>query len=355
MSELNLFSVLGIETKEVFHSKILAFLLAPNGKFKSGSSESEYFNCSHNCKSKFLINFLERTDLKNGYKKFDNAEVIVEADAGEYGRIDILIKINKNYWIAIENKIHAGDQKEQLQRYKKYLEESVDNFALLYLTLDGRDPSNSSKGNLIKNEDFFCIGYNEHINLWLAECIKGKHKGTLLKSMLQNYKSLINDLTDEYQKADEIIEKKEFDVTDGSNSKIYNKLVYPYVITELIGDAEVFDSKGEFYPDGNSFYIWLNWGKKNGRETHKIEYDLCFTLSGGCVTGYLVKIDRTDSEHEKWQKLSNNEECKKWIGWNSKEYYKYGPESIKSFIEKVKNNDEDLKDTIDNMKKMLIN
>ena len=59
--------------------------------------------------------------------------MIIEADAGEYGRIDILLKISEDYWIAIENKIYAKDQENQLQRYKEYLEDKVDNYKLIYL------------------------------------------------------------------------------------------------------------------------------------------------------------------------------------------------------------------------------
>ena len=127
----NLFSVLGIETKELIHSRFIAFLLAPGGILHSGNGETSSLNIRHNFETKFLKIFLEQFyETKRLYKTLKEyklniepkdltkAQVFIEYEDTDVleGRIDIFIKIG-SYWIAIENKIYAGDQEKQLKRY----------------------------------------------------------------------------------------------------------------------------------------------------------------------------------------------------------------------------------------------
>jgi hypothetical protein len=132
----NIFSIMRAETDEVrTHSRIIAELLNPKGLHSQGSIFLKLF-------------FEEVKDLNDILENFDydNAQVVVEEHTGridedysEGGFIDIILKDSKNQ-VVIENKINAGDQKGQLLRYKN----KYPNCKLLYLTLDGKKPNESS-------------------------------------------------------------------------------------------------------------------------------------------------------------------------------------------------------------------
>lgn len=94
-------------------------------------------------------------------------------------RIDIYIKL-KDLTIAIENKIWADDQNNQLRDYSTFLEQkSQGNYLLLYLNPYGLDPKPKSidkklKEDLIKNDKLKVISYKDDIikliNNWLVIC-----------------------------------------------------------------------------------------------------------------------------------------------------------------------------------------
>lgn len=164
----NIFKVLGVSSSEVrLHSAFLAELLNPNG--------------DHGLEDKFLKAFIEIVIGKKTNLDFDtkSAKTYVEYNIGaisedykEGGRIDILIYDENGKSIIIENKIYAGDQPWQMYRYNRFAENnySTGNYTLLYLTLDGHQPSEKSTGKEPKF-NFFCISYKEDILGWLSHCI----------------------------------------------------------------------------------------------------------------------------------------------------------------------------------------
>lgn len=166
----NIFNVLGLSTSEVrLHSAFLAELLNPNG--------------DHGLGDKFLQAFINDVVLNNKESfSFDtnSAKINVEYPIGEVsqnydrgGRIDLMIQDKNNQTIVIENKIYAGDQKLQLYRYSQYILEKLklkDNqYCLLYLTLEGNKPTETSTGKHKFNYD--CISYKEDILNWLNNCV----------------------------------------------------------------------------------------------------------------------------------------------------------------------------------------
>lgn len=166
----NIFKVLGLSTSEVrLHSAFLAELLNPNG--------------DHGLGDKFLQAFINDVVLKKKESfSFDtnSAKVNVEYPIGEVsqnydrgGRIDLMIKDKNNQTIVIENKIYADDQILQLYRYNKYILEGLmlkDNqYRLLYLTLEGDKPTETSTGHHKFNYD--CISYKKDILNWLNNCV----------------------------------------------------------------------------------------------------------------------------------------------------------------------------------------
>ena len=77
----------------------------------------------------------------------------------EGGRIDLLIK-SGNKVIVIENKIYADDQKTQMKRYQNFCQQ-YDDYRLLYLNLDGIEPSEDSIVDMVLDEDYHIISYSE--------------------------------------------------------------------------------------------------------------------------------------------------------------------------------------------------
>jgi len=94
-------------------------------------------------------------------------------------RIDIYIKL-KDFTIAIENKIWADDQNNQLRDYSAFLEQkSQGNYLLLYLSPYGLEPKTKSikeklKESLIEKKKLKIISYKDDIisliNNWLVIC-----------------------------------------------------------------------------------------------------------------------------------------------------------------------------------------
>ena len=100
----NLFAILGRETDEVrTHSAILAELLDPNGSHRQGAV--------------FARLFAKRVDIDG--EGIEHAHVQREVMIANDSRADILMRIGETR-IVIENKIHADDQPEQLERYDAY-------------------------------------------------------------------------------------------------------------------------------------------------------------------------------------------------------------------------------------------
>ncbi|MBP6128264.1 PD-(D/E)XK nuclease family protein [Flavobacterium sp.] len=192
----NIFDILGVRSNELSHSSILTNLLDPKGK--------------HGQKDVFLKLFLEQINsrfketvhtyhdyLKNFVTQnaTANKEIYVGGvnfDLAEGGRVDIVIT-SANQNIIIENKIYAGDQEQQLLRYNNHFK----NQPIIYLTLDGSEPSESSKGNLVLNKDFICCSYKTDIKEWLEKCIKKMTNKPFIRETLNQYLILIKELTNQ--------------------------------------------------------------------------------------------------------------------------------------------------------------
>ena len=116
----NIFTILDSESDErKTHSAIIADLLNPDGLHGQGGA--------------FARLLLDRLGIKTDVD-LRRARVRAQADAGEHGRIDILLDMDE-FCIVIENKIYADDQPKQLERYHGYANSrSVDaRVALLWI------------------------------------------------------------------------------------------------------------------------------------------------------------------------------------------------------------------------------
>ncbi|PWK80240.1 PD-(D/E)XK nuclease superfamily protein [Mucilaginibacter oryzae] len=183
----NVFRILKLESSEVrMHSAFLAELLNPNG--------------SHGQKGTFLKLFLKSFCFKNNTIDPESCKVEIEKHTGfisedgtEGGRIDIVITDKYNHQIIIENKIYAGDQANQLYRYHKYSPKAD----LIYLTLEGNEPSDLSKNELHIDIDFKCYSYAYHIAEWLELCRKEVVMLPIIRESITQYLNLIKYLTNQ--------------------------------------------------------------------------------------------------------------------------------------------------------------
>lgn len=198
----NVFEVMNVQSDEVnTHSAIIASLLNPR--------------CNHGCKSSFLKIFVDNvkeflpntdfkfeTDLEKCHVEVEYNIGRLSSDSETGGRIDIIIESERrDKAIIIENKIYAGDQYKQLYRYKNYADSRYNEFIILYLTLDGHEPSEGSTcGKTLSMNDgtyFYCLGYNSFIRDWLISCKEKAVSHPVVRETITQYYNLITRLTNQ--------------------------------------------------------------------------------------------------------------------------------------------------------------
>lgn len=191
----NVFNVLGVDNMELSHSAFLATLLDPDG--------------SHGMQDAFLKAFIDTIAHGGTKPELDtaHAKVYTEYNIGNItettgGRIDILITDRSEtgsgkaggHAIIIENKIWAADQPNQLVRYHNFAPKAT----LLYLTLNGDEPSDQSRGTLnAQDGGYRCISYRSDIIGWLHKCAQLAFDKPLVRETINQYINLLQQLTNQ--------------------------------------------------------------------------------------------------------------------------------------------------------------
>jgi len=208
--KFNIFSILRDETDEVnLHSKFIYFLINPKGTHGQGDL--------------FLKLFLNQV--------FNDDQISKPSVYREHKNIDILIE-DENKSIILENKINAGDQHKQLERYFDVVNSTSNKIQVLYLTKTGSEPSDNSIGKLktLKNpkfeyeKDFYLISYSVTILNWLTDCIKEVATIPIIRETLVQYQNLIKKLTEQSITMEERLEILGF-LRSGENAVIAKKLL----------------------------------------------------------------------------------------------------------------------------------
>lgn len=179
----NIFSIMNMESKEVYtHSAIIAELLNPKGSHSLGPEPLKLF----------INQIAEKVDIQSfdlNTAQCDKEFYIgkINEEGNEGGRIDVLvIDCNKNGFV-IENKIYAGEQEKQLERYQfDYPEAKV-----IFLTRDGHE--SKSEGKI----EYTSISYETDITKWIEECSKLAYDKPILRETLKQYLYLIKKLTNQ--------------------------------------------------------------------------------------------------------------------------------------------------------------
>ncbi|GAA7686093.1 hypothetical protein COL0001_14050 [Helicobacter pylori] len=143
LHDYNVFSVLMGESDEVRHSKILYSFLDPMGE--------------HYQKDLFLKAFLKVCHLESfGFNSADTKIVEKEVTTNGSKRMDLFLSDWFKH-IILENKIYAGDNKNQISDYilgvvKDYQVKDAQDICVLYLTKEERLPSQNSLGDFKLDE-----------------------------------------------------------------------------------------------------------------------------------------------------------------------------------------------------------
>ncbi len=141
LDHFNIFKSLDLVRQEIRHSAFLRWLLDPSE--------------THGLGDYWLRQLLRRviSDGEGSHPDFPslfdlddwnlgNAEVLKE-----WRNIDILILDEENRFVcAIENKVDSGEHSEQLQRYRRTVEQAFGDYkkAFVFLTISGEEPSEES-------------------------------------------------------------------------------------------------------------------------------------------------------------------------------------------------------------------
>jgi hypothetical protein len=196
LNDYNLLTTVLNEHDEVrLHSRVIGSLLDINGL--------------HYQRELFLEKFVEI--LKVGEFEFNIQESKLFL---EYQNIDLYLTDGIKH-IIIENKIYAGDQRNQIKRYYDIIKDEnkdleYSDILIIYLSIDRLQPSNYSLGNLtiqdnyIFNNDekitiFKNINYKNEILNWLDNCLHEIQNITNLNESIQQYKNVVKKITNTYE------------------------------------------------------------------------------------------------------------------------------------------------------------
>ena len=187
----NVFHLCGVDHYETMHSKIIAEFLDPHGCHAQGECFLKSF-------SKMLW---EKFGFNGSFTK--SATVSTEISGcikdGSIGRFDIIIEdIGKKSVCIIENKIFAGEQPEQLERYSKWLkrERKGWNVILVFLTLGGREAWSIKDNSQYKRLAYFSQNHDVPcLTGWIDDLCKiiGK-QNTPIRYALEQYKDHVINL-----------------------------------------------------------------------------------------------------------------------------------------------------------------
>ena len=181
----NVFQLCGVNHYELKNSMVLRELLSPKGMHGLGERPLNAFAKMFN-----LGTFTTDADV--------SCEVTGFIKDSSVGRFDIIITDGDKNVCIIENKIHAGEQSEQLERYCKWLRtQNYKRKSLIFLTLDGHKSVTfeEGKGDVKYVRVAYCKKGHKSIMSWLDSCIKMARLKPFVHIPLKQYKKHIQELT----------------------------------------------------------------------------------------------------------------------------------------------------------------
>lgn len=175
--EVNIFKIINMVDKEAVHSDMLAWLFNP------------YEN--HNLNDKAVKGLLMQLSEKDAeyinllLQEYSDLEVYREYTIDNGRRIDILLESRNNKVIfIIENKIWSGEGDNQLEDYKKFIDEKYSDYSRIFLYLT---PEKERKE---KYKGYTHITYNTIYKI-LNNLLQDNQIKLEIRTVLKQYKEII--------------------------------------------------------------------------------------------------------------------------------------------------------------------
>jgi len=188
----NPFLVLRIEKRELSATSLWSDLLNPNGWHEQDDLFLKPFLALIDRKQKRDVRSYAETSLSHWESEkefvFRNGKV-----SKENGRIDILLSnIAYDYAIAIEYKIKADDQPNQIERYHEYLtQQKFQQSELVYITANGESPSDKSCADKKICDGVICLSIRRDLARIIRETIDDRRLAPRVKEFLKYYLEVI--------------------------------------------------------------------------------------------------------------------------------------------------------------------
>lgn len=187
VSDDNIFQILNIENKELFHSRFLKYLI-----------DNNWDN---------FIKFFELNENENaGNLRSSQCEFFCPAlpdCQSKNGRIDLYFEA-ENHIVAIEVKCRAGEQPTQLLRYHRYLQKSNKQFTLIFLTPTGRLANkitcSECKGKCSLNDENYKPISFAKLTKWLENLEKSNKNG-----LISQYREILTKETKNIMNAENLL------------------------------------------------------------------------------------------------------------------------------------------------------
>jgi hypothetical protein len=190
----NLFRLFDLQSRESIHCRLLADFLDPEGLHGQGYLFLNKF--LHHLKKQ------EKWDSGIDESSLEGTVWYVETEKGiEKGRIDIVASCRQlGCLIAIENKVYAGEQNDQICRYHQWLEAKAPFYGrrcLVFLTPTGRRATTDRGCSYIR------MSYRSDIAA-ILQAATAQAQAPRVKATVQQYLDILNDLSDFREQDDDI-------------------------------------------------------------------------------------------------------------------------------------------------------
>ncbi|SMN00078.1 hypothetical protein SPONN_1246 [uncultured Candidatus Thioglobus sp.] len=342
LNDFNIFTTILKKHDEVrLHSRFLAFLLSPTANHYQGDL--------------FLQLFLQECGVKDDFF-IDLSACKVHR---EYAGIDIYITDGSKH-IIIENKVRSGDQRKQIKRYIKTINDEnkenkenknldkddlKDDLIVMYLSINRKKPSEISLFNDEKKREngfkiesnkllgigdsegqeyqFISLNYNKQINKWLEKSHQQIANITNLSVGISQYQEVIQQLYGTYKEKvmdlDEYLKNKENKV---ELIKTMREISKQYVQVKIKFQVEFWE--GLLSELGDGFQFGTDRGKEKNIERKCDD----FYKKSKNNTHYGIVYKNSDSDVELMLIVYNN------IFFRIKDENNKGKEEIKEDINK---------------------
>ena len=284
----------------------------------------------------------------------------------EYKNIDLYLTDGEKH-IITENKINAGDQPNQIQRYIETIKEKnnnlfPENLYVIYLSKDRGKPSPKSldkKKYEIKNDGyiyennkkvakFLSIHYDDHIKKWIELALKEVENITNLSYALKQYQEVIDMINNEYK--DKVMDLESVILKDYENYKIAKEIKKRFDnIKNQFQKKIIFNFKNCCKFKKSNDPSDNKYGDAYYYETDKFSFKIQF--GDKFYYGFVKKDDKKNNEIIK--KILENENN---LNWNYDDYWLARKEiKLKDLFdsEKVEKIANDIKNIIENVEKNL--